>query len=84
MPRERPAVTGERQPPPATGGRPEPPGGENPGWTIFSYLIAGMLVYGGLGWLIGHWTGYPIIFPLGMVAGLALSVVVIIYRYGRS
>ena len=60
------------------------PDRENAGWTIFSYLIAGMLVYGGLGWLIGHWTRHPIIFPLGMLTGLALSTAVILYRYGRS
>ena len=63
----------------------EPPdGGGNAGWTIFGYLISGMLVYGGLGWLIAHWTGYPLIFPLGMLAGLAFSLWLVIYRYGRS
>jgi F0F1-type ATP synthase assembly protein I len=63
----------------------EPPdGGQNAGWTIFGYLISGMLVYGGLGWLIAHWTGHPIIFPLGALAGLAFSVWLVIYRYGRS
>ena len=67
-------------------GKPRPPadGGQNLGWTIFGYLISGMLVYGGLGWLIGHWTGHPLIFPLGMLAGLAFSVWLVIYRYGRS
>lgn len=58
--------------------------GQNAGWTIFSYLIAGMIFYGGLGWLIGHWTGHPIIFPLGMLLGLALSVGLVIHRYGRG
>ena len=23
------------------------------GWTVFSYLLAGMAAYGGIGWLIG-------------------------------
>ena len=58
--------------------------GGNAGWTIFSYLIAGMVFYGGLGWLIGYWTGHPVIFPLGMLAGLALSIGLVIHRYGRS
>ena len=70
---------------PGPGGRPSPPrDGGNASWTIFSYLLAGMLVYGGIGWLIGHWTGHPLIFPLGMVAGLGLSLWLVIYRYGRS
>jgi F0F1-type ATP synthase assembly protein I len=59
-------------------------GGENAGWTLFSYLIAGMIVYGGLGWLVAHWTGHPMIFPIGMLIGLALGVAGVIYRYGRS
>jgi F0F1-type ATP synthase assembly protein I len=60
-----------------------PPRGGNAGWTIFSYLIAGMFVYGGIGWLVARWTGVPLIFPLGMLIGLALGVVLIVYRYGR-
>jgi fatty acid desaturase len=60
------------------------PSGENAGWTIFSYLIAGMAFYGAVGWLIGRWTGHPLLFPLGMLAGLALSIGLIIYRFGRS
>ena len=59
-------------------------GGQNAGLTIFSYLLSGMLLYGGLGWLISHWTGISLIFPLGMLFGLALSIWLIIYRYGRS
>ena len=27
------------------------------GWAIMSYLIGGMVLYGGIGWLIGRWTG---------------------------
>jgi F0F1-type ATP synthase assembly protein I len=53
------------------------------GWTIFSYLIAGMLAYGGLGWLIGHFTHIELFFPIGMLVGLAISIGWIIYRYGR-
>jgi ATP synthase protein I len=53
------------------------------GWTVFSYLIAGMLAYGGIGWLIGHFTHIELLFPIGMLVGLAISVGWIIYRYGR-
>jgi F0F1-type ATP synthase assembly protein I len=69
-------MTGER-PPPADGG-------QNIGMSIFSYLLSGMLVYGGLGWLISRWTGLSLIFPLGMLFGLALAIGVVIYRHGRS
>src|ERR1700727_234407 len=53
------------------------------GWTIFSYLIAGMLAYGGIGWLIGHFTHISLLFPIGMLVRLAISVGWIIYWYGR-
>jgi ATP synthase protein I len=53
------------------------------GYTIFSYLIAGMLAYGGIGWVIGHFTHVSLLFPIGMLVGLAISVGWIIYRYGR-
>lgn len=60
-------------------------GAENPGWTVFSYLLAGMIFYGGVGWAIGHWALHsPLWFPLGMVVGLALSIVLVILRFGRS
>jgi ATP synthase protein I len=54
------------------------------GWKIFSNMIGGMAVYGGVGWLIGHWTGISILFPLGMIFGIALSLVMIIFRFTRS
>jgi ATP synthase protein I len=56
----------------------------NDGWKIFSSMIAGMAVYGGIGWLVGHWTGISILFPLGMIIGIALSLVMIIFRFTRS
>ena len=53
------------------------------GWTVFSYLIAGMLAYGGIGWLIGHFTRISLLFPIGMLVGLAISVGWVIYQFGR-
>jgi len=74
----RPAGPGRK-----SSGGPAAPGEENAGWSVFSYLIAGMAVYGGIGWLVGHWLHVAILFPLGMLAGLVLAIVLIIYRYGR-
>jgi ATP synthase protein I len=53
------------------------------GYDIFSYLIAGMLAYGGIGWLVGHFAHISMLFPIGMLVGLAISIGWIIYRYGR-
>ena len=53
------------------------------GYTIFSYLIAGMLAYGGIGWLVGYFTHVSLLFPVGTLIGLAISVGWIIYQFGR-
>jgi F0F1-type ATP synthase assembly protein I len=52
------------------------------GWTVFSYLLAGMAAYGGIGWLIGRAVHVPLLFPIGMLVGLGISIGFIIYRYG--
>jgi ATP synthase protein I len=57
--------------------------GLNIGWTVFSYLIGGMIGYGAIGWLVGRAVGVPLLFPIGMLVGLAVSIGYIIYRYGR-
>jgi F0F1-type ATP synthase assembly protein I len=67
--------------------RRNPPGmpqGASAGWSILSYMITGMTLYGGIGWLIGRWTGIGVLFPVGMLLGLGLAVVMIILRYGRQ
>lgn len=58
--------------------------GLSTGWEVFSYLIAGMAAYGGIGWLIGHFTHISLLFPIGMMVGLGISVGWVIYRYGRG
>ena len=65
-----------------TGNDQEVLAGRGEGWTIFSYLIAGMLAYGGIGWLIGRAVHVQILFPIGMLVGLTISLGWIIYRYG--
>jgi ATP synthase protein I len=57
---------------------------EHDGWRVLSYLLGGMLIYGGLGWLIGHWTGISVLFPLGMILGLGLGIATIVFRYTKS
>lgn len=58
--------------------------GLDTGWTVFSYLIGGMLAYGGIGWLIGRAVHVALLFPLGMIVGMAISIAYIIHRYGRQ
>jgi ATP synthase protein I len=57
---------------------------EGTGWEILSYLLAGLTAYGGIGWLIGHFTHIQLFFPIGMLVGIAISLGWVVYRYGRQ
>jgi ATP synthase protein I len=54
------------------------------GWRVLSYLIGGMGLYGLVGWLVGRWTHLPVLFPAGMLFGLASALALIIFRFTRS
>ena len=58
--------------------------GLNIGWTVSSYLLAGMAAYGIIGWLIGRAVHVSLLFPIGMLVGLGISMAFIIYRYGKQ
>ena len=53
------------------------------GLRVLSYLISGVAIYGLLGWLGDHYLGTRILLPIGIVAGAAFGVYVIIRRFGR-
>lgn len=65
------------------GQEPAPPQ-ESDGWRILSYMLGGMILYGGLGWLVSRWTGIAVLFPVGMILGLGLSIAMIVFRVTRS
>jgi len=60
------------------------PHGLGVGWTVMSYLIAGMIAYGAIGWLIGRAVHVALLFPIGMLVGLGISIGYIIHRFGRQ
>ncbi|MFY9773330.1 MAG: hypothetical protein WAK28_02015 [Trebonia sp.] len=75
------SVRGRRDTSPDAEGRAR---GLNIGWTVFSYLLSGMAAYGLIGWLIGRAVHVELLFPIGMLVGLAISIGFIIWRYGRN
>jgi len=58
--------------------------GESQGMAVLSYLVGGVLVYGGLGWLGWHFLGQLWMVPTGIVLGMGLSVLLIVRRYARA
>lgn len=67
---------------PAASGKFDPSAPKGMGYEVLSYMLSGPLAYGGLGWLIGHFTNLSMLFPIGMLVGLAISTGWVIYRYG--
>ena len=57
---------------------------ENQGWSIFSYLISGMVFYGLVGWLVAWLTHIPVLLPLGALLGLVFAIGGIVWKYGRN
>ena len=55
--------------------------GMNQGLQVLSYLIAGIAVYGFLGWLGDHFLGTGFLLPVGIVVGAALGIYVVIKRF---
>ncbi len=53
----------------------------NAAWTVMNNLIAGILIYGGLGYLLGLWLDHPSVgLAAGAVFGLVASTYLIFFR----
>ncbi|GII91267.1 hypothetical protein Ssi02_14980 [Sinosporangium siamense] len=65
--------------------RPEDDGRDfaNAAWSIPSYVLSGIIVYGGIGWLLSRWTGVVAFTPIGLILGVVLSVYLVYRKYGR-
>jgi hypothetical protein len=54
-------------------------------WTAVSHIAAGILVYGGLGWLLGRWLGNEAAFAAGgVLVGVALALFMLFRRLGAT
>lgn len=66
--------------------KPEEPAPPNAGvgWSVLSYLIAGMLVWGFVGWLIDRWLHLGgVAIAIGVVVGMAGGVYLVVRRIGK-
>lgn len=69
-----------------SGGRDERSGfsrGSDLAAQIVSYLIAGPLTFGAIGWGLDALLNTHFLRPIGIIVGVALSMYVIWLRYGR-
>jgi F0F1-type ATP synthase assembly protein I len=68
--------------------QPEKPGRPDRGsdvvWSIFGTLVAGVLAWGGIGWLLDRWLGTRFLVAVGILVGAAAAFYLIIRRYGSG
>jgi F0F1-type ATP synthase assembly protein I len=62
--------------------RPDLPSGANDGWVAVGYLLSGILVWGGVGWLIDRWldTG-GIATAVGSIVGVTAGIYLVLRRF---
>lgn len=58
-------------------------GGQNIGTRIISYLMAGLLFYGGLGWVGDRYFETAWMLPTGLIVGAVAAMYIVIKRYGN-
>ncbi|MPN08841.1 hypothetical protein SDC9_156127 [bioreactor metagenome] len=58
--------------------------GKDQGMIILSYLLTGIGLYGGLGWLADNLLHTSFLMVVGFIVGMIISFYIIIKRYGRD
>lgn len=67
------------------GARPEGTRTADAAWSVVSYLVAGMMVWGGIGWAVDWYLDMAahVFFAVGVVIGVALGSYLTLVRHGR-
>jgi ATP synthase protein I len=53
-------------------------------WSIIGTLVAGVLAWGGIGWLLDRWLGTEFLVAIGILVGAAAAFYLIIRRFGSG
>jgi ATP synthase protein I len=53
-------------------------------WSIIGTLVAGVLAWGFIGWLLDRWLGTEFLVAIGILVGAAGAFYLIIKRYGSG
>lgn len=52
------------------------------GWGITGTMLSGMIVWGGVGWLLDRWWETRIFTLVGVLLGLGVAIYVVVVKYG--
>jgi len=77
-------VTGPGRPPGQPPGQPPDQSGFNAGYSALGYLLAGLLFWGGAGYLADRWLGTSFLVLIGMLLGGGAALYLIYVRYGKT
>jgi hypothetical protein len=57
---------------------------QNHAWHAVSLLLAGLVFWGGIGWLVGRWLDSQLFTAAGILLGVGLALYLVWIRYGRA
>jgi ATP synthase protein I len=53
-------------------------------WSIFGYLLSGLLFWGGVGYALDYWLGRSYFTLIGLLVGISGAIYLIWLRFGRE
>lgn len=53
-------------------------------WSIFSYLLSGLLLWGAMGWGLDKWLNTSYFLLAGLIIGVMVSTYLVWLRFGRD
>lgn len=57
---------------------------QNAAWNAVSLIMAGVLFWGGIGWLVARWLDNQIFLAAGVMLGAGAALYLVWVRYGRA
>ena len=57
---------------------------ENAMWSIFGYLLSGLLFWGGIGYGLDNWLGTSYLTLVGLLVGISGAIYLVWLRFGRQ
>ncbi|HEX6325103.1 MAG TPA: hypothetical protein VFZ72_00905 [Jiangellaceae bacterium] len=57
---------------------------QNAAWNAVSLITAGVLFWGGIGWLVARWLDNQIFLAAGVMLGAGAALYLVWVRYGRG
>jgi ATP synthase protein I len=53
-------------------------------WSIFGYLLSGLLFWGGIGYGLDKWLGTAYLTLIGLLVGISGAIYLVWLRFGRQ